>query len=196
MLDAATAILEEDGYAGFTLAAVGKRAGVAMSSIYRRVDSKEFLFDLVQERVLAHVVPVVEQAAADVERWDRLAPEELVRELVRFFAGQMEEDRRFLKVAVLRASQDDRVFVRSQGAARAYSAAFRRVLLTHLPPPQSADAEVAADVCFRIMWAMLINRISWGGSFESSIELPWEEFVEEVSNACWGYLCVVAPDGG
>jgi AcrR family transcriptional regulator len=43
LLDAALALLEEEGYAGLSMAGVAKRAGVAATTLYRRWSSKEDL---------------------------------------------------------------------------------------------------------------------------------------------------------
>ena len=52
VIQAATALLEEDGYDGFTLAEVSKRANVSIGSIYARVKSKDDLFYVIQDRYM------------------------------------------------------------------------------------------------------------------------------------------------
>ena len=52
VLQAATSLLAEKGYDGFTLAEVSERAGVSIGSIYARVKSKDELFYVIQDRYM------------------------------------------------------------------------------------------------------------------------------------------------
>ena len=52
VIEAATSLLEEEGYDGFTLAEVSKRANVSIGSIYARVKSKDDLFYVIQDRYM------------------------------------------------------------------------------------------------------------------------------------------------
>jgi AcrR family transcriptional regulator len=55
VLDAGVAPLEEDGYEGFTIAAVCERAQVPPRAVYDRAPSKDALFPAVYEHGMARI---------------------------------------------------------------------------------------------------------------------------------------------
>jgi AcrR family transcriptional regulator len=63
LLGATLALLEEDGYAGLTMAGVAKRAGVAATTLYRRWSSKE---DLVAAAFLTVTTVLVHPDTGDL----------------------------------------------------------------------------------------------------------------------------------
>jgi len=70
VLEAATDLLNEEGYQGFTLGEVSRRARVSIGSIYARVASKDALFYAIHERVMTQIGQ--ENAAfSDRARWAR-----------------------------------------------------------------------------------------------------------------------------
>ncbi|WP_343036163.1 helix-turn-helix domain-containing protein [Streptomyces cyaneogriseus] len=54
-MDADVALIEENGYEAFTIAAVCERAQVAPRALYDRTTSKDALFLAVYEHGIAHV---------------------------------------------------------------------------------------------------------------------------------------------
>ncbi|MCW5252023.1 MULTISPECIES: TetR/AcrR family transcriptional regulator [unclassified Streptomyces] len=64
LIDAAEAVLREDGAEGLTAGAVAARAGMARNSIYRYFDSIEDLLELVVTREFPAWIEAVERAAA------------------------------------------------------------------------------------------------------------------------------------
>ena len=74
IVDAAMALLDSDGYEAFSMRALAERLGTGAASLYWHVGSKDGLFDLIFDKVIAEVaVP-----AADPARW-----QEQVREVAR-----------------------------------------------------------------------------------------------------------------
>ena len=111
VLQAATSLLAEEGYDGFTLAEVSKRAGVSIGSIYARVKSKDDLFYVLQDRYMtgAEDRPMLQDAAA----WSELSAPELVRELVREFGEVFHQNEPLLRVFMHRGIVDPTVAARS-----------------------------------------------------------------------------------
>src|SRR5207237_189464 len=85
VLEAAVDLLETEGYAGFTLAEVSRRARVSIGSIYARVSSKDDLFYAIHERVMAQI-GVENEVFSDLTRWQGLPTRRLVMEAVRELA--------------------------------------------------------------------------------------------------------------
>ncbi len=83
LVDAATRLLAEGGYAACTIAAVAARAGVAAGTVYRHFDSKTALAAEVFRAVVDHEVGAVQAAIATEE-----SAAGRVQALVETFAGR------------------------------------------------------------------------------------------------------------
>jgi AcrR family transcriptional regulator len=188
VLAAGRAILEEDGYAGFTLPAVGTRAGVSMSSIYRRVDSKEQLFAVIHAEATAELVPRLVDAYADDDRWAGLTTADLVRNAVRVFADIPRTHAAFLRAVIQRSAEDADVRRRSHDVATAIAGGYRSRLATRREDVAHADPDLAIDVSFRVLWAAVVSRIAWDEDLELDVPLPWDRFIEELADVTAAYL--------
>lgn len=74
LVDAAEAILNEDGVEALTAGAVATRAGIARNSIYRYFDSIDDLLELIVTREFPAWIEAVEQAvAAEITPLERVA---------------------------------------------------------------------------------------------------------------------------
>ena len=69
---AASSLLEESGLAGVTMQAVAERVGVRAPSLYKRVDGRERLIQLVAEAALTEVARRTEHASTVAELADTL----------------------------------------------------------------------------------------------------------------------------
>lgn len=72
LLDAARAVLATDG-AHASVAAIAKRAGVGIGSLYRRYPTKEALYQRLLDLVLDKYLAAAETALADPDPWTGLA---------------------------------------------------------------------------------------------------------------------------
>lgn len=72
LLDAARAVLATDG-AHASVAAIAKRAGVGIGSLYRRYPTKDALFLRLLDLVLDQYLEAAEAALADPDPWNGLA---------------------------------------------------------------------------------------------------------------------------
>lgn len=144
LLDAAVALLGEEGYAGCTVAAVAARAGIATGSVYRHFPSKSVLAVELFRTVVTHEVEAMSEAArrpAD--------PVEGVVAAVENFARRALKSPR-LAYALLAEPVDAAV----DAERLVYRRAFRDVLAariaegvaTGLLPPQDARLTAAAVV--------------------------------------------------
>jgi AcrR family transcriptional regulator len=76
IVDAAMALLDSVGYEAFSMRALAEELGTGAASLYWHVGSKDGLFDLVFDKVIAEVAAVLPEA--DPARW-----QEQVREVAR-----------------------------------------------------------------------------------------------------------------
>ncbi|MEN3279037.1 MAG: hypothetical protein V7607_177 [Solirubrobacteraceae bacterium] len=187
VLQAAEALLEEDGYQAFTLAAVGERAKVSIGSIYARVESKDALFYAVHERVMERII-AASDPFRDVERWESISTRELVLEAVREMAEPFREHARLLRVVMHRGAVDEHVAQFGSQTSSAQAELFESLLLTRRDEIVHPDPELAADVAFRMAYCTIARQIMYGPTFESQRAIQWDELVREVGVACATYL--------
>ena len=190
VLDEGVALLESGGYGALTIGALCARAGVTPPTIYARAGNKEQLLLAVYERAMQRITG---DDALDPghERWAAMTAAEVVREAVGQVAHIWLIHAALLRAIVHRSAVDDEVRRRGSLRSRELAARFRAVLLTRrdaLPADADVDAEVAADICFRIVYAALVQRVVFGADFESEQPLDDQAFVASLGDVAVRYL--------
>lgn len=187
VLAAGSAVLEERGYDGFTLADVSKRAKVSIGSIYARVKSKDDLFYVIQDRFMtdAETLPGF---VANPDGYADLDTRSLIRRCVQDVGEQFQSNSRLLRVFMHRGIVDPVVAERSSRSVFTFAHAFETLLLTRRDEIRHADPELAVDVAFRTAWGTLARQIMYGPTFESERSIDWDTLVDELGNVCVGYL--------
>jgi len=163
VLDEGVALLESGGYTALTIAALCERAGVTAPTIYARAGSKEQLLLAIYERAMERIT-AEDALDPDDPRWEAIAASDRVREAVGQVARIWLRHADLLRAIVHRAATDGEVRRRGSAGSRDLAARFRAVL--------RADPR-AADACFRIVYAALVERVVYGGDFESDV--PWDD---------------------
>jgi AcrR family transcriptional regulator len=186
LLDAAEALLADEGHAGFTAAALSRRSGISNGGIFWRVDSMDALFVAVHERLIERLA--AEQAAAlqDAGRWSGRDLEAFVAETVRVQAELFDRHGPLLRAMVLRTGTDP---VAAERGAAAVRDAGRRVV-AHLGPRLAAEGcrepDVVAATIFRTAFGALVSRITWPEQ-QGEPEVPWARFVDDLSEMAAAY---------
>ena len=165
VVQAATALLEEDGYDGFTLAEVSKRANVSIGSIYARVKSKDDLFYVIQDRYMT--LTEDRPRLRDPGAWSGLEPSALVVEVVDEIGDLFQVNQRLLRVFMHRGIVDAVVASRSSASVSRVHDEVEAILLTRRAAIAHDDPELAVDVAFRMAWGTLARQIMYGPTFES-----------------------------
>lgn len=194
VLQAATSLLEEQGFDGFTLAEVSKRAGVSIGSIYARVKSKDDLFYVVQDRYMRQTED--RPGLGDPDAWGDLSPHELVVEVVRELGEIFQQNERLLRVFMHRGIVDPAVAVRSSASVSRFHDEVEAILLTRRSAIAHDDPALAIDVAFRMAWGTLARQIMYGPTFESHRVIAWDTLVAELGRACAAYLLGSPPPAG
>lgn len=187
VLGAGSAILEEDGYDGFTLVDVSKRAKVSIGSIYARVKSKDDLFYVIQDRFMTDS-EAIPGFVTDPDAYAGLETRALIRQCVVDIGITFQANSRLLRVFMHRGIVDPVVAQRSSRSVSSFARAFEGLLLTRRDEIRHADPELAVDVAFRTAWGTLARQIMYGPTFESEVTIAWETLVEELGSVCVGYL--------
>jgi AcrR family transcriptional regulator len=194
VLQAATSLLEEEGYDGFTLAEVSKRAGVSIGSIYARVKSKDDLFYVIQDRYMTRSED--RPRLRDPDAWSGLTPHELVVEVVNELGELFHVNERLLRVFMHRGIVDPVVAGRSSASVSQFHDEVEAILLTRRESIAHDDPALAIDVAFRMAWGTLARQIMYWPTFESHRVIAWDTLVHELGRACAAYLLGAAAAGG
>src|SRR3954471_4075885 len=173
-LAAGTELLEEGGYEAFTINEVARRARVSVGSLYGRFQSKDGLFHELQGRSLERIEQDQEELFAAVPADDA------IRGAVRATSEVFRRHAPLLRVMMLRGAVDPDVLERGRTSSQRLAVAFKGAL------PEVS--ELRADIAFRMVYDVLARRITYGPTFESAVDLEWEELVRELGEACAAYL--------
>src|SRR3954470_13696464 len=96
LLEAGQKLLEEEGWEGFTVQEVSRRAKVSIGSIYARAPSKEALILAVYDRAVGEIAEANAAALEPQEHWDGLDARELIVGATRELTQQMLDFERIL----------------------------------------------------------------------------------------------------
>src|SRR5215212_234910 len=89
VLIAGKQLLEEEGWEGFTVQEVSRRAKVSIGSIYARAPSKEALILAVYDRAVGEIAEANAAALAPDEQWEGLDARQVITGAVGEMASQM-----------------------------------------------------------------------------------------------------------
>ena len=191
VLLAGGALLQDEGYESFTLAAVSQHADVSIGSIYARVKSKDDLFYAIQDRFMSEWVSMP-GFVTDTDAYRGLPTGDLVVEAIRDVDRQFRQNERLLRVFMHRGIVDRAVADRSSASVALRADAFATLLLAHRDEIVRPDPECAVDIAFRMAWGTLARQILYGPTFESEHAIGWDTLVDELAVACSAYLIGVA----
>jgi AcrR family transcriptional regulator len=186
VLEAAHALLEENGFDGFTIQEVAARSGVSVGAIYERFGNKETLLRAVHARLMQSMLEA-EQRAGDPTAEAETAGE-AIADAVAAVARTMHSNRKALRAFMHLGAVDEVISARGSEASIAVSKNFKRSLRPWMADFRRADPEVALDVAFRIAYSTLARQVMYGPVFESDRRLGWKRLVDELGDACAGYL--------
>lgn len=186
VLNAGVELLSEDGYEGFTIAAICDSAGVAPRFIYDRVDGKDDLFLAVYEHGLGRVRAGESELQRD-ERWVGLTPDEIVRGAVGEVSARFRENTAFLRAVVLLSSSVAEVARRGAAYREEFESQFVRLLSRIKDDIRHNDPLSAMQYCFDTAFSAWIVRVAYGPEF-SALGLDDEQFDRRLQELGVRYL--------
>lgn len=185
VLDAGLELLEEGCYATLTIDAICARAGTTPPSVYARAGNKDGLLSAIYD----HAMQRIDAASIDPAdpSWRELDPEATVRRAVGAMCDAWLRNAGLLRPIVHRAAQDPEVFRRGSAESRRSADDYRAVL------SRVGISRRDADATFRMTYAALVQRVMYGGQFESSVPLGERSFRAMLADAAVRYLAVAGP---
>jgi AcrR family transcriptional regulator len=179
-------VLKEQGFDGFTLHEVSRRAGVSIGSIYSRVPSREALIMAIYERAMSWT-DERDAISRDANRYD-LTPRERIELIVTDMATAMLGHADTLRVFMRQAPLHREIWEQGAAKSKRTSATFTEALLTQREHISHPDPELAVDIAWRIAYNEIARWITHGPSFESPRKLNEKTMVRELARAIAAYL--------
>jgi AcrR family transcriptional regulator len=186
VLDAAHALLEENGFDGFTVQDVAGRSGVSIGAIYERFGNKETLIRAVHARLMESMSEAGEAVGDPAAGADGAAA--AIAATVAGVARVMDDNRKALRAFMHIGAVDEVISARGSETSIALSKSFKRSLAPYAAEFRHPQPDVALDVAFRIAYSTLARQVMYGPVFESDRRLSWKRLVSEISGACAAYL--------
>ncbi len=168
VLDAGAALVADQGYDGFSMTEVCRRAGVAPGTLYERVEGKEALFLAIHDRELARISRQPVARLRDLDRWTSTDTPALVRSVVALLAKHYAAEEPLLRAFILRAAVDTQVRDAGAGAIGALETAVVDLWMTRAADFPHPDAMVAVRTACRIVIDSLSWRTAFGADFHPS----------------------------
>ncbi len=193
VLKAGLEVLQDLGFAGFTLQEVSRRARVSIGAIYARVPSREALILAIYERGMEQLLEEEEELSAEIAR-QTLSARELVEALAGGMVRLMLRNKDFLGVFMRQAPVDPEIRERGAIASHRVAKAFCEPLRSHKADIRHPDPELAIDIAYRFVYCTAARRLTHGPTFESPYEVPDDEFAQELARAAADYLLVLGSE--
>lgn len=160
LLDAAQAIIEEEGHQALSIAEVVRRAGSSVGGFYARFRNKDELLSALETSFLHRLALLLDEMAAP-ERWRDASDAEIIRALIAVVVETHRRHGRLMLAFVSRAVRDpehhhELLAFRRQVAERLAALALsRRERVVH--PDPALAAEFAVQAVFGIMQTRLVS---------------------------------------
>jgi AcrR family transcriptional regulator len=187
ILTAGVQIMTEADIDALTVAEVAQRAGVSIPAIYRRFGNKDELLVVLVDHAMQKV-EADQTAVFTGEHWDNLPTGELVKAAVNAVASVIEHHGPLLRTLILHGPSDARIRERGSAGAKQFGDQFTAMLLTRRTDLQHGDPDLAAQMCFSIIYDALIRRLAFGPTFESRHPIELRTFVQQLGEICTAYL--------
>ena len=188
LLKAGAKLLAEQGYAGFTIPELSRRAKVSPGLIYGRFENKDAIFHAIQDQQLERVTAAFEEIT-NPDQWEGRPLAELVEGLIFQTADFIDRNADLFDVFLARGAFDPVVEARSAVFLGDVNARLRALLLARRDEIRRPDPERAANMVGELMLSTFVRRSSAQTlPPEPAFGLAWQEMVAELPAVCQAYL--------
>ena len=187
VISAGIDVLAAEGWEGFTIARLAAAADASVGLIYGRFHNKDALFEAIHDRFMTEVEAVHAQGF-EHSASKQATTAQVIRDAVDALAAGFSYNPAVLRVAMLRAAVDPTVHDRGHRAMADLAHRFENALLERRADFEHPDPEVAVKICFRMVFATLSRRITFGPTLDDEDDPGWDRTVHELGSACVGLL--------
>jgi AcrR family transcriptional regulator len=188
VLAAGQQLLEEEGWEGFTVQEVSRRAKVSIGSIYARAPSKEALILAVYDRAVEGIARENAEALTEDGAWEAMGTRELIVEAVREMGRQMLNHELILRRIMNRAPVDAVIRARGDAQIRRLGERWEELLRRRESEYRHPEPDLAIEVAFRMVFATVARRVALGAQFGAPHEVSDQRLLDEVGRAVAAYL--------
>ena len=177
LVEAASSLLAEHGYEGFTLTEVARRAGVSYGSTYWYFADKDALLTAVHERMIATLGEQIDELAAT--DWGDAPPVAVVEGIIRGLGRIYAREPALLRAMSLRGGSDPAILERTAPPFRDLGERLHAILAPRLAAAGHPEPEQAADDLFLMAVAVLAAWVTWP-IFFARATLSYERLVDRL----------------
>jgi AcrR family transcriptional regulator len=187
LLDAAEALIVEQGLGGLSIPAVVRRAGSSVGGFYARFRDKNELLRALEERFFLQVQARLD-ALADERRWDGAPVGKIVAAAVEELVNVTESRRELIRAFLFRATQDvqirdDAVRFRNRAAER-----IAALLVGKAPGFSHPDPILAIDLGVQLGFSLMNQHVLLDGTRAAGRMLTREELQREIARMFIAYV--------
>ncbi|MEW6271419.1 MAG: helix-turn-helix domain-containing protein [Thermodesulfobacteriota bacterium] len=191
LLDAAEALIAEQGLAGLSIPEVVRRAGSSVGGFYARFRDKNELLRALEERFFLEVQARLD-ALADERRWQGAPVSDVIAAAVEELVDVTEARRDLIRAFLFRATQDvqirdDAVRFRNRAAQR-----IAALLVGRSPGFQHPDPVLAIDLGVQAAFSLMNQHVLLDGTHAAGRMLGLDELKREVARMFVAYVGIPA----
>jgi AcrR family transcriptional regulator len=187
LLEAAEAIIAEEGFAALSIPALVARAGSSVGGFYARFRDKNELLRALEERFFREVSGRLE-ALADERRWTDGTVHDIVAAAVEELVTVTEERRELIRACLYRAIQDDVIRDHAIDFRRRAAERMGAVLLAKAPHVAHPEPALAFDLAVQAAFAMMQNHVLLDGTRAAGRTLTTDELQREIARLVLAYV--------
>lgn len=194
ILDATEALLGDRTFEDLTIAEVLKRAGASVGAFYARFSGKEALLDAIYDRHQRQVQDAM-KAALDPAAWADRPVAQIVEVLVHQTVRLYRDHRGLLRTLVLRGhAKPDWRYAEPNEREGLVISKVGALLAARKSEIKHPDPASAARLGFLMVVATVREKVLFGDSTASAVELSDAQLETELARAFLAYLCVVSSE--
>ena len=186
MLDAAESLFAAGGAQAVTVEAVVREAGTSVGAFYARFEDRAGLLVAMHDRFLDRMGAVAAAAVAASVQQSTL--EGAVAEFVRLALAAVRTYRESILFFVAVSATDTPLRRQGLAANPGFAAAFAAVVMPHLLARGHAHPEQAADMAFRMLFALFVQRAMFTPREATGRAMSDRVYAAEIVRALVAYL--------
>lgn len=187
LLDATESLLEHDAFDALSVQAICKEARSSVGAFYTRFPDKTSLLHLLHERWCAEARETA-TAALHPDRWRDMPLDDVVNAVVAFVVADYRTRRGLRREMVRRNGLDDAFRKRSVDVAAFTAQRLGELLEAKRAEMTHPDPRFAAEVCHRILFAVLDQHAIYGDGGPVGMSLGDDALGEQLALAVVAYL--------
>jgi len=193
LLDAAEAMITDEGIDGATVAEIAKRAGSSVGSFYARFNDKEALVRTVLERFTTQAEATA-TAVLEPGRWDGVPVREALIAMVRFMLQVVEERRGLIVALLVRSTRDPDLNALGQRLHDRITLHLHGLIAQRGHAVSHPDPETAIRVAVWMVLSSMETRVLYDEG--AGIELSDETVAAEVAEMIIRYVGIEGTERG